>query len=281
MSRPHIEFIQSQNLEWQIPSSTYCKKNLKFKVLSVDDNTNASTNIICYPANYSDSQNHCIDTDEEIFVLQGQLLINGTEYAEGDYAYLPIGLNREIIASKYGAKVLTFFEGIITKHRETKQTNKLYKNNVIKHISSHKEEWGSSTDPKLISKNVRRLELRSDPLTGDATWLLDINQNGMSDSTNRLETHPVVEECFVLSGELHMPMGVLTKGAYFWRPAGIQHGPVGTRKGALAIFRSKGGPLTTTWSKEKHEVQWNQPYKPILPNTLKKHVTMNKKMGTL
>ena len=118
----------------------------------------------------------------------------------------------------------------------------------------------------MPSPGVRRLGLRKDPDTGDTTWLLDVDETGMGDEVNRLETHPVVEEVFVLSGEMHMPMGVLKQGAYFWRPPNIPHGPVGTKTGALGIFRCKGGPLTTEWSEESYPVTWNAPYDPILPD---------------
>lgn len=59
----------------------------------------------------------------------------------------------------------------------------------------------------------------------------------------RAQVHPVVEEVFVLSGELIGQNGVMSPGAYFWRPADIWHGPFGQRAGALLLIRSPGGPL--------------------------------------
>jgi quercetin dioxygenase-like cupin family protein len=272
MSRPHIEFIQTQKLKWQEFSINASGQKLQVKVLSVDSKNKASTNIIQYPENYQDGHAHSISADEELFILQGQLIINDIQYSKGDYAYLPAGFNRKFISSKDGADVLTFFEGAIERNKKAGKQVAMDNTKLVEHISSHTKEWGSATDPKLISSDVRRLGLRSDPISGESTWLLAISEEGMNESVNKLETHPVVEECFLLSGEFHMPMGVLTQGAYFWRPANIEHGPVGTKKGAVAIFRSKGGPLTTEWSKDKYEVQWNRPYNPILPESLKKYI---------
>ena len=72
-----------------------------------------------------------------------------------------------------------------------------------------------------------------------------------------------------------MPSGVLREGAYFWRPPNISHGPVVTKKGAMGIFRSKGGPLITKWTKEKYPVKWNAKYSPSLPKELIRKLNLN------
>lgn len=268
MARPHIEFIQAQALGWRTLGDNASRPGTTAKPLSYDQDSKAVTQIVRYPAEWSLDQEHYLQCDEEFYVLSGTLTINNTPYEEGDYAYLPAGFPRTTMASRDGADVITFFEGAHSRVAGSAPDGLYDERKLVDRVQSRSVAWGGANDPKVASPGVKYLALSRDPDTGDTTWLLDIDETGMTGEVNRLETHPVVEEVFVLSGEMHMPMGVLKKGAYFWRPPGISHGPVGTKTGALGLFRCKGGPLTTEWSEDAHPVQWNAPYDPILPEAV-------------
>ncbi|MGB1876504.1 MAG: cupin domain-containing protein [Rhodospirillaceae bacterium] len=268
MPRPHIEFIQCQAVAWRAMGEDTARPGAEAKPLSFDESSKAVTTILRYPAGWTLAQDHYVDSDEELFVLSGALTINGTTYEDGDYAYLPAGFQRSSMTSTTGADVMTFFEGAHQRVEGSAPSGLYNRDKLVERIPTKSVTWGSATDPKVAAPGVKRLGLRQDPDTGDTTWMLDVDETGMTGEVNRLETHPVVEEVFLLSGEFHMPMGVLKKGAYFWRPPGIPHGPVGTNTGALGLFRCKGGPLTTEWSDEAHPVQWDAPYKPYLPDEL-------------
>ncbi|NKB44554.1 MAG: DUF4437 domain-containing protein [Alphaproteobacteria bacterium] len=268
MTRPHIEFIQAQAVGWIKLNDESARPGAEAKPLSHDADSKAVTVILRYPAGWSLSQEHHVDSDEEFYVLSGALTINDMTYEEGDYAFLPAGFPRTTMATSDGADVMTFFEGAHKRVAGPAPDSLYSKDKLVERVQSKVVAWGGATDPKVASAGVKYLALRKDSDTGDTTWLLDIDETGMTGEVNRLETHPVVEEVFLLSGEFHMPMGVLTKGAYFWRPPGIPHGPVGTNIGALGLFRCKGGPLTTEWSEETHPVQWDAPYAPILPEAV-------------
>ena len=60
--------------------------------------------------------------------------------------------------------------------------------------------------------------------------------------TGPTETHPCVEEFFLLEGSLGWPQGMMRPGAYFWRPPVIEHGPGASLTGYLGLFRSREGP---------------------------------------
>lgn len=273
MARPQIEFFQAQASPWRVLGADRVRPNVEVKRLSYDTESQAASVILRYPADWAMDQEHHLDSDEELFVLAGELVINGISYGEGDYAFLPAGYPRDGMSSANGADALTFFDGAHINVPGTAPNGLYDASKLVKRIPTRTVEWGGATDPKVASAGVKRLGLRQDSQTGDTTWLLDIDETGMTGEVNRLETHPVVEEVFLLSGEFHMPMGVLQKGAYFWRPPGIAHGPVGTRLGALGFFRCKGGPLTTDWSEESYPVPWDSPYEPILPDSVVENLT--------
>lgn len=268
MSRPHIEFIQAQASRWRTLAEGRVRPGVEAKRLSYDPDSQAASVILRYPAGWAMEQEHHLDSDEELYVLSGELIFSGETYGAGDYAYLPGGYPRTGMSAPDGADVLTFFEGAHVNVIGPAPDGFYDASKLVKRIPTRSVEWGSATDPKVKAPGVKRLGLRKDAKTGETTWLLDIDETGMTGEVNRLETHPVVEEVFLLSGEMHMPMGVLREGAYFWRPAGIAHGPVGTRTGALGFFRCKGGPLTTDWSDESYPVPWDAPYAPILPDVV-------------
>ena len=269
MSRPHTEFIQTQALNWRTIGEKSTRPGAQEKRLSVDPDSRACTVLLRHPKGWSFDEEHYLDDDEEIFVLSGALTIGDVTYSKGDYAYLPAGYPRPHMSAPDGADVLTYLEGEHKRITGQAPEGGFDPSILVERISTEQVAWGGATDPNVASAGVRRLALRKDPKTGDTTWLLDIDETGMGDEVNRLETHPVVEEVFIISGEMHMPQGVLKQGAYFWRPPDIPHGPVGTKTGSLGIFRCKGGPLTTDWSEETYPVQWNAPYNPELPEDVR------------
>ena len=271
MPRPHIEFIQTQMLTWE---KSKTNSLALIKNLSSDKISGASTNIIRYPKNFEFNNTHFLECDEEFFILSGKISINDHSYVKGDYAFFPGGYPREKIKCEQQTDILTYYEGN-NKPVFSKKIPKIETSQLIIKLETQKENWGKATDPKIAALGVKRLGLRSDPISGETTWLLNISPNMMDSEYDKRELHPVVEEVFVLSGEMHLPMGVLKKGAYFWRPPNISHGPVGTKKGAVGIFRAKGGPLTTEWSKKTYPVKWNADYTPVLPKGLISKLNIN------
>jgi hypothetical protein len=127
-----------------------------------------------------------------------------------------------------------------------------------------------------MMQSVGRKSLRRDPRTGEHTWLLTTGADDPMKLTEaRVETHPVVEEMFLIDGEITLNTGTVRRGGYFWRPPGIPHGPFGTRTGLLGFFRSKGGPLTSVWSEKPEPMDWDPPYRPVLPADLRDYAGQN------
>ena len=69
---------------------------------------------------------------------------------------------------------------------------------------------------------------------------------------------------YLLEGEMAGNLGIMRAGAYFWRPPEVKHGPYGSKTGSLILFRSRGGPLSTTFY-DDGEFSWSPPHRPVLP----------------
>ena len=122
-------------------------------------------------------------------------------------------------------------------------------------------EWGGNFHPQFPPGAGRKF-LRQDPHDGEQTWILGTMPLRFG---RRPEKHPVVEEMFLLSGELVGPLGVMHAGCYFWRPPEEWHGPFGSKTGNVMLFRTKGGPLSTVYTEDEVEFCWHPEHKPILP----------------
>jgi hypothetical protein len=272
MARPHIEFIQNQVLPWKQLGQGASRPGASGRALSYDPETKAASVILKYPAGWRMPEDHYLPCDEELFVLEGTFTIGGVAYHSGDYAYLPAGMPRPGMASDQGAAVLTFFEGPHGSAAGDAPLGLYDPAKLIAKIETAVLPWGAPSDPVVAAtaNAPGRKLLRQDPRSGERTWMLRFGPDDPNRMTHgRVEIHPVVEEVFLLDGEIQMPCGVLNRGAYFWRPAGIPHGPVGTLKGLSGFFRCKGGPLVTEWSTEEKAIDWHPAYRPTLPDHLK------------
>lgn len=267
MTREHLEFIQTQVLPWKTLPETAARPGVGCKVLSRDAGSGAVSVILKYPAGFAIDAPHYLDNDEEFFVLDGELRIGDRVYGPWSYAYLPDGYPRGAMTAPNGATVLTFFEG---PHKNVfGETRDYDAGKLVEGIDAGARDWGDGVDPKVVGAGLSKLLLRLDEATGERTWVLKM---GPSDpkkiAAAPLETHPHVEELFLLDGAISMPQGVLRRGAYFWRPGGIQHGPIGTLPGCICFFRCKEGPFSTDWTSHAETIEWDAPYRPTLPEAL-------------
>jgi hypothetical protein len=268
MARPHIEFVHEQSIAWSDATPGSGHPGTTVRVLSVDDETGASTVIVRYPPGWERSGSEHLTADEELFVLDGELELNGLVYGAPSYAFLPAGYPRRGSASPSGALVLTFFESeprLVPGERS--QPPALER--LVERIDSLDGEWGAGFHPQF-PPGAGRKYLRQDAGSGDQTWILGTMPLRFG---RKAEKHPTAEEMFLLSGEVVSPIGVMYPGAYIWRPPEVWHGPYGTKTGNLYVFRTKGGPLSTEYSDVEQEFDWHPSYTPVLPAALAAAVT--------
>ena len=257
MPRPHIEFVQQQDLQFES-----AQDGLEVKTLSVDGQTGASTAMVRYPPGWRRPGPIHYVADDEFYVLSGDLTISGTTYREHCYGFLPAGFAQAGSCSEGGAVLVRFLSAGAAPVPGEGTTDE---QRLVRGLNLFDQPWTGNFHPQF-PLGAGRKWLRRDPLTTDETWILGTLplRNG-----RRPEKHPVVEEMYLISGELIGPQGVMRPGAYFWRPPEAWHGPYGSKTGCLMLFRTVGGPLSTVYTEEEQDFDWNPDgYHPILPPEL-------------
>lgn len=260
MARSWIEFVQSQWLPWSTEPVVSAKPGVRCRVLSVDDETGASSLLLRYPVGWR-HPGGTLAVDEELFVIEGAMQIGGRDFSDSSYAHFPAGFDGGEWLVSTETIVLTFFSG--TPLRATSAT-KYDDQRVVAHLDALSVPYTGNFHPEFPPGAARKL-LYQDPVSLDTTWLLGTLPLRWAE---RSEVHPTVEEMYLLAGEVHGNRGVMRPGAYFWRPAAKAHGPYGTQTGNLYFFRTKGGQLTTTYVEPERPFHWWPAYDPILPPEL-------------
>ncbi|MEQ9815592.1 MAG: hypothetical protein RLO50_22660, partial [Azospirillaceae bacterium] len=257
MARPHIEFLQSQWLDWEAEGLPGIRSGVARKVLSMDAETGACSLLLRYPPGWRLDVRQVLGADEEFLVLDGVLTVNGHAFGHLGYAHLPAGHTRETMASQHGAVVLTFFSSApLPGPVATPDPARL-----VEGVDGFAVPYTGNFHPEFPPGAGRKM-LYEDPVTGDQSWILGTLGLRWAE---RAEKHPVVEEMYLLAGEVHGDRGVMRPGAYFWRPPHLAHGPYGSLTGNIYFFRTKGGKLQTEYEDSAAGFRWWPDFRPVLP----------------
>lgn len=241
--RPHVEFVHEKDLLWHMAELPHGQGDARQKNLCYDEEDGSASLRVDFVSDWSrPSGLHSAMT--EWYVLKGEVQVGDETLTDGGYWCAPKGVLTPAINVKAGTEILlfreygdwTFTPGIehgADKHKDLEFT--------VKH--SEEMEWfdvedavnGSPMDferggtpvPGLFIKLLYR-----NPVTGFYTRLIKAKPNWHE---HPLAHHPVFEEAYTLDGEFDYNYGKLTRGTYFFRPAGIRHGDF------------TAGPEGTTW----------------------------------
>lgn len=262
MARPRIEFVQNQSLPWRTEPLAAIRPGAEARVLSQDDETGACSLLVRYPAGWHMPEGQRLAADEEFLVLDGHLSIGTRDHGYLGYAHLPAGHERSALAAPDGAVVLTFLSSAPAPAGPGVPAPDPARR--VDGLDAMTLTYTGNFHPEFPPGAGRRM-LFEDPVTGDQTWILGTLGLRWAE---RAEVHPVVEEMFLISGEVHGNLGVMRPGAYFWRPPHIAHGPYGSLTGNIYLFRTKGGPLSTTYQAAETPFHWWPEHRPVLPEAL-------------
>lgn len=208
------------------------------------DHSTGSALLINIPPGWAAHGSRRTDQPVELYLLAGELSLDGQLLVAGDWAGLPAGTSVAPVTSDKGAEVLVFADPPVT---ETAPAG------AAVHIVGHAAlEWVPGTAMSDAGRDdvpLEILHLKNDPSSGARTYLVRVKA-GLSIPW---EVHKVAEEAFVVEGDFTIAEclnGVeqvfeYRKGGYFYRPPGIAHnGPrSGTRDGVTMLIRTPG-PLT-------------------------------------
>lgn len=264
MPRSHTEFLRSDSVPWELIPSDAPRAGCERRLLSEDPDTGACSLLMRYPPGWSVTSPLCLSSDEEVFVLDGDLATGAASLTAGDYAYWPAGYPRGPTSSVRGCTMLTFFESA----PRVGEGMDYDRGELVERLPTADIAWSAPSEQSFDVKRVGRKVLKPAARDGGRTWLLRIDADEASPfEINGVERHPCVEEMFLLSGDIAMTCGTMQRGDYFWRPPNVPHGPMGTRSGFLGFFRAKEGRFATTWSEPAVPIPWDAPYRPILPES--------------
>ena len=254
MARPHIEFIFSQALDWRGGAPLAGRSDGQYKLLSRDEELGELTCLVRLPAGWS--ADIASPFEEEVYVVEGALSIDGAALARDGYFRVPPDIEHRW-ATATDAVALLFLNA--PSDADTPE---------LVAIDTLTMDWDrSGIPPELDFMGLARKALFTDRDTGRyRTWLLaSAPQIAPRGACLAVETHSCVEELFMLSGDFVGPQGAMTPGAYFWRPRDTLHGPFGSRNGALALFRWRHGVQDTFFHEQARAFDFEAPYRPDLP----------------
>jgi hypothetical protein len=258
--REFVGWMQPEKLYWR-PFTVSGLPDAEFKLLSFDESTKARAQITRLPAGWRQPAGY-YGTNEEIFVLSGDLSIGGKRMTRYSYAYYPAGYAQGEAVTEAGATLLQWWDGEIefVPGRESKAGTRL--DEVVEDWNFYEKPWTADKDfpakYDFPTPPNRRLKLlRQDKVTGQMTWI-----NWSSSGNVRVgypknepwEAHPSFEEAMVLEGDLTygecLPqgevVGTYTAGGYFFRPPGIRHGGRSAGASSYALFLFRAGKSLET-----------------------------------
>lgn len=256
MARPHIEFVQTQNVAWERQSD-----GSRTKWLNGDPDSREATLLIDYPAGYRAGAMAESDPGEEFFVLDGAIVIDGNARGRHAYGFLPQSAGLGARETDRGATLLLF------RHDENDINARTGTADALA-IDTARMPWDVSTyDPALSHLRLARKVLRLGPNDSCRTFLLTGMPHGVPTETAMpTETHDHCEEMLMLGGDMWAPEGLMRAGAYFYRPPHIVHGPHVSENGFFQIMRSPGANrIVTHWSDDRRELPIGAPYAPVMP----------------
>ncbi|MET0364935.1 MAG: hypothetical protein ABW169_09790 [Sphingobium sp.] len=254
MARPYIEFVQTQNVDWEAqPDGTLVKR------LNVDPVDGEETAIVRYPAGFSRADIGPEDRAEEYFVLDGSIAVAGLERGYHAYGFTPRGESAGTRASEKGATLLIF-------RYARNDPNSVTGVSEAMAVNALDVPWDMrASDAQIAHLRLTRKVLRLGPNDSSRTFLLLGLPHGVPAADEMpAEIHDHFEEMFMLQGEMWTPEGLIRPGAYFYRPPEIVHGPHVSVGGFFQIMRAGANYVRTKWSDPK-PLPIGQGYAPKVP----------------
>jgi hypothetical protein len=251
MPRPHIEFLHAQQLPWTgAPFAGAAWRGTQVKILSRDP-VNGACTLLWRLSARSSPDPFRLAALAELYVLDGDVQIDGQHCGLDGYTVRPAGMPWRIVAGEDGAVLLAFMdrEPAAAVAALTAADAAWDADLYIAPIDTHRMPWTShDIDPSVQFLRLTHKVLRHRPVTGEKTLLLSTGaQTHPRDWAEAQLRHDCVEEMYLLGGDIIGERGTIYEGGYFWRPPRLWHGPFGSRRGSLSLIRFAEGQHANEW----------------------------------
>lgn len=214
------------------------------QVLSDDPDTGALTGVLTLPAGFATDGAVASQCDLQLFVLEGELAIGGHVLQPGAYCFHPAGSPQGAWSARATTRAL-LIAGDHPGFESTRSTAPAP--DAIAALDTWQLQWIDplvASDPSTTYRTGVMVKLlREDRRTGSTTHLAGLMPGWYMPG---LEVHPVCEENYCLSGDVHIgrvgdgPGYTMTEGAFLCRPAGIAHGPILSKNGNVNFCYAHG-----------------------------------------
>jgi hypothetical protein len=237
MARPHIERYLERRSPWRRLALPGFPRGLGCKVLSLDTDSGAVSLMLRFgralalPGGRSDS-------DLELFVLTGALVLGTARRGPGSYLYVPRGVALPPIASPRGATVLAFYNDGPPSFTESDSDHPSAERDRLLALDAYEGlAWDAGgVYPAALPGRLVKV-LREAPRSRALTCLYALAPRFRRDAVGY---HDCATEAYLLAGETwSLQTGACPAGSYAWRPAYVNHGPCASERGALLLVRSE------------------------------------------
>ena len=245
--RPHVELVDEKDLLWHPAEMPHGEGEARQRNLCYDEEDGAASLLVEFVTDWSRSAGlHAAQT--EWFVLEGTIRVGDTELGEGGYWCAPRSVTAPAIQATAGTRILLFREYGDWQFTPAAGEVEYDERNVT--MNSAGMDWydvthpvhGSPMDFERGGTPVPGLSIKllyHDETTGFYTRLIKAKPGWRE---HPLAHHPVYEEAFCLEGDFDYNFGKMSKGQYFFRPAGVRHGDftAGEKEGCTWLLRCDG-----------------------------------------
>ena len=233
--REEPQFFDIFDLPWREVPEIEIARGVEGRLISKNQKTRAATAMLQLPGSWQATDSGR-DTTLEIFVLDGDLTVNGTTVGAGGYAAIPRGRGGAKLSSHGGANVYVFSDPNLP--------NDYYYPGQEVHVTRVWQEPWVSTDMPEVRHGIMHKSLRSpDPASGlfhggpGGMLRFILMTPGFGEPRQEIH-HDCWEGIIWLSGDFLMPgRGLHRAGSVLNNPSGLAHGGLTTQKGTIMILQ--------------------------------------------
>lgn len=244
MSKRHVEDANVHRIAPAAWSPAGLPAGGRLQILSDDPESGAVTGVLTLPAGFASEGPVASTADLQLFVLEGELALGTALLGVGGYCFHPAGSAQGAWRAGVATRALMITSAassfVSAEHAGVSP-------DAIRVLDTWAMQWVDplvASDPSTPYRTGVMVKLlREDPHTGSTTHLAGLMPGWYMPG---LEVHPVCEENYCLSGDVHIGrVGdesgyTMTEGAYLCRPAGIAHGPILSKNGNVNFCYTHG-----------------------------------------